>query len=86
MKEEEKLKQACLCLNDKKVAHAMSQKAFDTFIKPKFADIDDDRLQIIFKQMFDICMNGISLGRQMPLEEIDDFIVTEVNVEKLTTN
>ena len=85
MEEEEKLKQAGLCQNDKIAAHVLTQEAFNSFIKPKFTDIGEDRLQIIFKEMFNLCMNGISFGRKMPLEESMGIIVTKANVEKRMT-
>lgn len=85
MEEEEKLKQAGLCPNDKIAAHVLSQEAFNSYIKPKFADIDDDRLQIIFREMFNLCMNGISFGRKMPLDESMGIVVTKANVEKRMT-
>lgn len=83
--EEEKLKQAGLCQNDKIAAHVLSQEAFNSFIKPKFTDIGEERLQIIFREMFNLCMNGISFGRKMPLEESMKHQVTKANIEKRMT-
>lgn len=85
MEEEEKLKRAGLCPNDKIAAHVLSQEAFNSFIKPKFADIGQDRLQIIFKEMFNLCMNSISFGRKMPIEESMKCEVTNADFEKRMT-